>query len=243
MRYGLYDARGRDFPVIDRFATYWGDTIAELLPAAHFHLPAPDDKALRALGLMGVAHLIQDPRNKILERPGLRLVYEGDDARIYRNERALPRAFLVERQRVAATEDDARAAVESAAFDARTLAVTERAVAGLPSRGPRGTAPGSAAIASYAPERVVVVAKAARPSLLVLTDSYFPGLGCRVDGKRAKIHRVDYLLRGVSVPPGRHRVTFDYRPASFRLGLLISVAALLLTLTTVSVASRRGRQR
>ena len=49
-------------------------------------------------------------------------------------------------------------------------------------------------------------------SLLVLTDVHYPGWKATVDGEPAQIERVDYLLRGVRVPAGSHRVEFSYEP-------------------------------
>ena len=62
-----------------------------------------------------------------------------------------------------------------------------------------------------------------------------------LDGKDADIHRVDYLLRGTSLPPGRHRVEFRYEPLSFRLGAIVSLIALLGLIATVAIGLRRGR--
>ena len=36
-----------------------------------------------------------------------------------------------------------------------------------------------------------------------------------MDGREAPLERVDYLLRGVMLPAGRHRVEFTYEPASW----------------------------
>jgi uncharacterized membrane protein YfhO len=74
-----------------------------------------------------------------------------------------------------------------------------------------------------------------------LTDLSFPGWKVTVDGKDADLHRVDYLLRGTSLPPGRHRVEFRYQPLSFRAGALVSLIALLGLIATVAVGLRRGR--
>ena len=238
MRHGLYDARGRDFPVIDRYRTLWHRNVSP----KQFDLPALNDRSLRVLELLGVRNLVQDPRSPKLEVSGLELVYDGEDARVYRDERALPRAFLVAEHQVTKSADGARATVESGTFNPRTTAVTEEPIAGLATHGGPASNPGSASITSYDPERVVVRASTPRSSLLVLTDSYFPGWQARVDGKEVKIHRVDYLLRGVALRPGRHQVTFAYRPASYRLGLAISLAAVLLVLTTTLAAKRRERQ-
>jgi hypothetical protein len=247
MRYGLFDARGRDFPVINRFTTLWNRNIAPVLPAPRFDLPNPDARALRALSLLSVAHLLQDPRNAPLDRAGLSLVYDRSDARIYRNAGALPRALVVERHKVVASARQALEAVESPEFDGRAVAVTERPVAGV-STGPASARPRAAAaaaaasITSYSAERVDVRATASRPSLLVLTDSFFPGWKAEVDGKSTEIHRVNYLLRGVRVPAGTHKVVFRYEPASFRWGLAVSLASLLVILA-LAAAGFRSRRR
>jgi hypothetical protein len=63
-------------------------------------------------------------------------------------------------------------------------------------------------------------------SLLVVSETFFPGWQARVDGRAAALHEVNSRLRGVVVPPGAHTVTMRYRPASVVQGLTISVASL-----------------
>ena len=132
------------------------------------------------------------------------------DARIYRNPAALPRAFLVDRQVVAPSADAARDTVTAAGFPARDVAVTEKRIAGLREGAAAAGSPGDARIVHYGEERVDVETDAERRSLLVLTDSWFPGWKAAVDGKDVPIERVDYLIRGVPVPAGQHRVEFSY---------------------------------
>jgi hypothetical protein len=88
-----------------------------------------------------------------------------------------------------------------------------------------------------------VVATAAR-GLLVLVDEYDPDWKATVDGVPTTIHRVDYLLRGVVLEPGVHRVRFSYAPRALAAGVGISLASLGLTLLVLGaglVARRRGR--
>ena len=230
MRHELYDARGYDFPVERRFAQLWSDNVAYVLPEPRFAFPNPTPRSLRALGLLSVASVLQDVRERPLTRPGLRLAYEGEDARVYANEHALPRVFVANAQKVVSGEEEARAAIR-AGFDAPDVVLTEQSIDGLPvaTDGVAGDA-GTATISSYESERVVVSAATARPGMLVLTDTYFAGWKAEVDGKPAKIHRVNYLLRGVSLPAGRHRVEFMYRPTSWRAGWVISLVTALLLL-------------
>jgi uncharacterized membrane protein YfhO len=73
---------------------------------------------------------------------------------------------------------------------------------------------------------------------LVLTDNYFPGWNVTVDGRGAEVHRVNYLLRGVRLPPGRHSVVFTYEPASWRAGWIISATTAMLLLASVLLGLR-----
>jgi hypothetical protein len=193
-----------------------------------------------------VADVIEGPRDRPLRNDALRLVYEGPDARVYENRDALPRAFLVGAQRRVPDEAAALRAVYAPGFDGRRVAVTDKPIPGLPVARASGPArPGTAAIEDYEPEHVRVRARATRRSLLVLGDLDFPGWVARVDGRRTPIHRVDYLLRGVAVPAGEHEVTFRYEPRSWRIGLALSLAALIVIAAgaAAGLVSRRSRAR
>ena len=90
--------------------------------------------------------------------------------------------------------------------------------------------------------RVKIATRSARPSLLVLTDVKYPGWKATLDGRAVPIERVDYLLRGVAVPAGRHTVEMRYEPASWRVGWIVSLASLLVLAVLVVVGvRRRGR--
>jgi uncharacterized membrane protein YfhO len=121
------------------------------------------------------------------------------------------------------------------------VAVTERPIAGLKQGAAGASSPGEAQIVDYREERVSVATHSDRAALLVLTDSWFPGWKAEVDGTDVPIERVDYLIRGVRIPAGRHRVEFKYEPASWRAGLIVSLLALLVIAGTTAVGLRRGR--
>jgi membrane protein YfhO len=239
-RYGLYDARGYDYPVVKRYDTWWRATAG---PPEFFSVPTAEAMdtagAIRGMSLLSVADVLQDPTDPPSKLPGLKLAYSGPDARVYKNENALPRTFLVGRQQVVDGGDAALAATKDAAFDARRVAVTEREVPGIATTG--GADVGTARLDHYGGERVVAKAAAKRRSLLVLTDVYYPGWKAKVDGKDAPIERVDYLLRGVVVPAGTHEVEFSYEPASWRVGWIMSLLALAGLAIVVVVGLRRRR--
>jgi hypothetical protein len=78
-----------------------------------------------------------------------------------------------------------------------------------------------------------------RPGFLFLSDAHYPGWKAFVDGEPVKIYRTNYAFRGIPVPAGKHTIFFAYRPARFRIGLLVSVAALCIVL--VILVKDRGR--
>jgi len=88
---------------------------------------------------------------------------------------------------------------------------------------------GEAHILSYAPERVLIQVEADQPGYLVLTDTFYPGWRATVDGQPVRILRTGSYFRAVPVVTGQHLVEFIYRPLSFRLGVALSLGALLLT--------------
>jgi Bacterial membrane protein YfhO len=245
MDFGLYDARGYDYPTEARYDTLWrrfvnnSPTIAQPTERA-----GGSPEALRALNLLSVSDLLVGPGDRPLRRPGLRRVYRGRDAVIYRNERALPRVFVVDRQRTVRGARAALAASTAPSFDGRRVAVTERPLAGLrQDDGRERSAAGRARLRSYGPERVVASATARRRGLLVLTDVHFPGWKATVDGRDVPIERVDYLLRGVPIPAGTHRVEFSYEPASVRAGWIVSIASALAVLAAALLGWRNRRRR
>jgi hypothetical protein len=228
---------------VRRYDELWRRYVAPPVPfVPPTTLASTTPAALHALGLLGVADLIQQPIDPPVHAPALRLVYAGRDARLYANRDALPRTFLVDRQDVVAGDGAALRAIGDLRLPLRRVAVTEQRLPGLTGGGaaPSGS-PGSARLTTYAPERLTIAATATRPSLLVLSDLSYPGWSATVDGRMVALRRVDYLLRGVLLGPGRHRVTMRYSPASWRAGRWISLLAALVILLTLVAGGRIAR--
>ena len=245
----LYEARGYDLPADRRYDRLWRRAVSPEFPsqvgplASYIPLSVPgwDAARLRTLSLLGVADVWQPPDEPPLRTPGLRVAYEAEDARIYANRNALPRAFVVDRQRVLEGDDAALDAVVAPGFRPREEAITETVIEGV-AQGGSGESSGRARITRYEPEEVDVEARLEHPGLLVLSDLHFPGWNARVDGRDVDIERVNYALRGVPLPAGTHTVEFRYEPLSWRIGWILSLLGLALLAAGV-VAGRRARRR
>ena len=87
--------------------------------------------------------------------------------------------------------------------------------------------------------RVRVLAETAADGLLVLADPWYPQWRVEVDGKPAKLLRVDHAFRGVLVPAGRHQVVFTYQDRAMWLGAALTLATCLALVGVWAVRRRR----
>jgi hypothetical protein len=79
-----------------------------------------------------------------------------------------------------------------------------------------------AEITEYSPNRVTARVSGQSAGILVLTDPWFTGWTCLVDGTPAEVLRANFLFRGVVVAGGDHEVRFVFTPASYTYGKITS---------------------
>jgi hypothetical protein len=149
-----------------------------------------------------------------LDGPGLERVHREEQVRVYRVGDALPRAWIVHRTVIADDDEVAIDLLNADEFDPRATAVLSP-VEGAP-RLPGGVGTGSVAkIITAGPARLVVEASLDYEGLLVVSQPFYPGWRAQVDGKRSPMYRTDYLLQGVPLQAGTHRVELTYRMSPF----------------------------
>jgi hypothetical protein len=100
---------------------------------------------------------------------------------------------------------------------------------------------GAVEFTSYAPKHVELQAKANSPCVLLLNDKYDPNWQVWVDGKREELLRCNFIMRGVFLPAGSHRVDFYFRPD--QRALYVSLAAIVVAALLAGYvwAPSRGR--
>jgi len=186
------------------------------------------------LDLLNVKYLIT---RRQIDHPRFELVLETLSGNVYWNKKVMPRAFTVNQMEILDDKERIFARLRSPEFDPRKVAILE-------SQPPFSLDPGEGGtvrVISYGSEEIQLEASVHTACLLVLSEVYYPaGWKAHVDGQQTKIYRVDYLLRAIYLPAGDHRVSFLFRPWTFRAGLWISVLFLLGILVTLLFTRLRG---
>ena len=172
-----------------------------------------------------------------------RQVYDQDEVQIYENPHALPRVWMVPRVEVVSAEDSLRRVRGESRqpFNPREIALLElngQSRLDLPQGDFK--APAEARIVSYEPNSLTVETAADKSAVLVISESNYPGWEATIDGQPAEILYANYLLRGVIVPEGKHRVEMRYTAPAARRGAIISTLTLLALAGMVIFGRRKG---
>lgn len=187
---------------------------------------------LSVLGVQAVVavHPLEEPLP-----PGLELAYQDGRAWVYRNRRALPRAFVAPRAETGLSLDEVHGRMLRSDFrPAEAVLLEDR-----PGEGAAGFVAPEARLVVDEVDRVVVETQGG--GWLVLADAFYPGWKALVDGEPAPLYRADSVLRAVPLGPGAHQVEFRYEPVPFRVGLGVSGAAWAGTLLAAAFLAWRRR--
>ncbi|MFN0111923.1 MAG: YfhO family protein [Blastocatellia bacterium] len=160
-----------------------------------------------------------------------RKIYDHQQTQIYENSRVRPRVWLNARaESVSGEEAFKRIRGQSeTAFDPKEVALIEAPPSELSSLTADKLSPDAAArIVNYEANRLIIETKADHPAVLVTSEINYPGWLATVDGQPAAIYAADYLLRGIVLKAGTHRVEMRYTAPAARNGAVISALSLLL---------------
>jgi hypothetical protein len=83
-----------------------------------------------------------------------------------------------------------------------------------------------------------------REALLVVTDAWYPGWRATVNGRPAPMAEVNAFQRGIRVPAGNSTVVMRYEPTTVRVGIAVSLAALIAVIAWLffNTEARRTRR-
>ena len=136
-----------------------------------------------------------------------------------------PHAWLTHNYRVISDENQLKGVMERGEEDLTQTVLLESE----PSIKPSGSG-GTVRISEYEPNRITMATSSNNPSVLVLSEIYYPAWKAYIDGEEAEVLRADWSLRGVALPGGDHTVELKFESDAFSTGRTITLLTLLLTI-------------
>lgn len=181
------------------------------------------------------------------------VMYESPQlTRIYRNNSALPNAYLVHNAIATKSEAESLSKIVSKDFDYHNTVVLEQdknkdlesELHTLGLNNNSNTKDNTEYVKTKHTDSLKkeYLCKTTSPGVLVLTDTYYPGWNVNVDGKPAAILRANYLFRGVMIPAGEHHVKFQYQSALLTCAFCISALAMFITFLLASFQPFRSNK-
>ncbi len=159
--------------------------------------------SLNILNMLNVKYLLTERQ---LQHPDFQLVFTGS-INIYRNNRALPKAWMVSHAKCVSNQNESLSAVLSSDFNPEKMAVVVADGISIPDIENTGVA----AVDEYSENQIVINVTTSDSSLLVLSEIFYsPGWNVSIDGEKSTIYQTNHVLRSVIVPGGGHEVRFWY---------------------------------
>ena len=88
----------------------------------------------------------------------------------------------------------------------------------------------------YEPNNLQYTVNSKNGGVVVFSEIYYPGWTATIDGQPAELGRANYILRAVSVKPGKHTVVLDFHPTSISTTETIAYIAIVILLLAIAGA-------
>ena len=181
----------------------------------------------------------QELREEVLQLKGM-----ADGVWVYENATAVPRAFLV--HHIQEVEEAALLpTLLDPVFNWRQSGLVTESLPDV-QQGQLTSSPipttGEVVISAYGYHDVTVEVETAVAGMLLLSDAYYPGWQATLNGEVVTIERVNGVMRGVFVPPGKHEVQFRFRPVVLQQAFFLAGFSLLAMIVLVIIDKRSRRE-
>ncbi|MFA5504256.1 MAG: hypothetical protein WC314_00345 [Vulcanimicrobiota bacterium] len=214
--YGLSLVNGYESLVSQRYALMLSQAEPDRdLPMRSLSFKQLDSPIVDALGVTYAVF----PPHMSSEAEGWELVFEGQGGKVYKNQQAMPRWYLLGKV----------APLHNLAQLQTFIPSSEAFVAEAP---PANLQPGPGAIEKIGEtaNSLELMVETQTTQLLVVTDAFHPGWQVRVNDQPREIFSVNLGSRGIYLTPGVHRVEFQFYPNSLRWSVWACLAAMLVSL-------------
>ena len=186
-----------------------------------------------------IDHHIALGNEKVLNMLNMRYLIDKS-GKAHFNPRALGNAWMIKRIITVPGPDEEIAALKT--FDPKEEAIMDASMAEGLHHNTNFAANGFVKLLSYSPERLGYDFNSSLNQFVVFSEIWYDkGWKAYIDGKQVPLYRVNYALRGILVPEGRHALALKFEPDSVLkaqgiskwLSLVVLIGFLLLLLLMI----------
>lgn len=97
-------------------------------------------------------------------------------------------------------------------------------------------------LTSYASNELKYEVNSTKGGVVVFSEVYYPGWTAKIDGEKAELGRVNYILRALNVAPGKHSIELSFKPksvAATETTAYIAYAVLLLSILLLAYVEKK----
>ena len=95
------------------------------------------------------------------------------------------------------------------------------------------------ALTAYQPNELHYTVESKEGGVVAFSEVYYPGWSATIDGQPAELGRVNYILRALRVPAGKHEVVLAFHPASITTTNAVAYTSLVVLLLGFLFAAYR----
>lgn len=180
--------------------------------------------------LLGSLNVINMLNTKYIILPG----GEGNEEIQVKNESANGHVWLVKSIRPVVSADSEIVGLYNT--DTKTQAIIQQKFKDELQLKNSYSAEGSIVLKSYQPNHLVYESDTRSDEFAVFSEIYYPkGWNAYVDGQLKPHAGVDYVLRGMPIPAGKHEIEFKFEPQTYKTGNSIALAGSILLLLVFGI--------
>jgi len=155
------------------------------------------------------------------------------DITVYQNVEYLPRCWFVERTEEINNPKSIMRRLNDPNFDPEKVAIVEKepGLINLPEES-------SVKLIQYEDEKIIYGVETDTLSYLILSEIYYePGWKAYLDNLEIEIYPTNYILTGVIIPKGSHRLEFYFLQGRRKLANILGILGILLILTLIIIGT------
>ncbi len=236
--YKVYGAEGYDTLRIERYSQLLASAATGKVPKTYLRsdgvFPTEENGFRKRLfDLLGVKYLLDkedSPKNAAdfhyerFSNDKVKGIWQQDKFQVFQRETVIPRIFQTTRYLVASDEEIINK-IYDPQFDLRTLLLESQPPLDIQSSDQSAVEP---EIIKYSPGEIIIKTKLDQNSLLFVSDAHDPNWHVKIDGQTTPLLRAHYAFLSAAVPKGEHTVEFYYQSKSFKTGVHITMASLVM---------------